>query len=368
MIEKLNIAPELVVRNLRTREGSFCFVARSPELEIVLHETYGRDRLCLKVFTAALENWLREDPSKYCWEDVPLTEVTKAQNLFALDHLAPRVYAVVLLNNRWLAQVTDWAPRRDAIDLGKTSPHLVAQARSCMARYGIRKRKAGKVDLAPRNWIGKWFIDFGGLHFPAPEGYLRSLRHRSRLEKTGDVSERAYQDVPGLEIVGTRHANARVAALDWGGFDFSGKTVLDIGCSMGEMSRAASDRGARRVVGVDRYTAGVAYEISNWLGYWNVDHYKVKLPKGLNRIALFSGIETFDVVLCFSVVNHIGGWKRWIADLLKPDGVLFFEGHGRMPPETYAPLLEQDFKRVEFLGTVTDCHERALFLCTEPMR
>ena len=75
----------------------------------------------------------------------------------------------------------------------------------------------------------------------APRGYLQGIR----IEDTSGKS---------LETRGLGDSFSALALWDSHGFptDFSGKTVLDVGCNTGFFSLVAKLRGARRVMGIDR--------------------------------------------------------------------------------------------------------------------
>jgi len=75
----------------------------------------------------------------------------------------------------------------------------------------------------------------------APRGYLQSIRIEDASGKS-------------LETRGPTDCFSALALWDRHGFpaDFSGKTVLDVGCNGGFFSLVAKLRGAKRVMGVDR--------------------------------------------------------------------------------------------------------------------
>ena len=59
---------------------------------------------------------------------------------------------------------------------------------------------------------------------------------------------RDYQEIPGMRT-GRRKLDDRVAGFD--ADDFAGKSVLDLGCNIGQMSLYAAECGAKRVLGVE---------------------------------------------------------------------------------------------------------------------
>ena len=105
--------------------------------------------------------------------------------------------------------------------------------------------------------------------------------------------------------------------------------------------------------------AEVAQEMANWLGYWNVDFYGLRLPHEHDRIAEWSGIKKFDIVLALSVKQTRP--VPWVFELC--GGVCYFEGHVPDKEHTYRATLEEHFSRVEFLGMTKDHGPRPLFRC-----
>jgi len=355
MIPNLFIPKSLLQRAEDTHVSSFCFVANSPQLEKGLKTLYGRDGLCLKVFQELGEG-APPDPEQFFWVRVPLSETTRVQNLYALYGLAPRVYDIVLINKRRLAQVTDYVLPRGEPD--------IAQFFKIADHFHIRT--VTNWDIGERNWRGRQFVDFSGLYFGDKETYITEMKDRAQAmiygSRKGETGKKAYQAVPELGILGDRVMSTRIAAMGWGSEEFRGCTVLDLGCNLGGMVRAAYQRSALRSVGVDhKYIAGAATEVCNWLGYWNVDVLGLDLPRDAYRIEEMTGIGQFDVVFALSIFNHMGGYASWIPDLCKKE--LYLEGHGGDLPGRYEKELRQDFGSVAFLGYVTDNLRRPIFRC-----
>ena len=171
-----------------------------------------------------------------------------------------------------------------------------------------------------------------------------------------------YQGVPAIGLGGRRDFQRRIEWMRLDEIDFRGRSVLDIGCNLGNFCREAAQRGAVRAVGVDLPEAtGPAAEIANWLGFWNLDFLALDLPGQAAEITAQSGIASFDVVFLLAAVRHVGGWADWINDLCAD--VLYLEGHSVDKPETYQARLEQDFRKVEYMGQTKDHFSRPLFRC-----
>lgn len=85
--------------------------------------------------------------------------------------------------------------------------------------------------------------------------------------------------------------------------DFRGRTVLDLGSNLGELSRAARERGAARVLGVeyDEFFVAIARAVT--------------LLNDIEEVEFRQGdiadpdvyVEHFDIVLAFSVFQYVGG-------------------------------------------------------------
>ncbi len=345
-MRELEIEPELLVKNEKTHKSSYCFVVYSKSVEVLLREIYGREQLCLKVFRRRLG---KRKPEVFGWGQVAFPETARVQNLFAWHGLAPRVIDLVMVGGR-AAQVVQFAS-------GEGEPNLAGLA-AVAQRYSIKAKKVN-WDLNERNWVGGKFVDFSGLYFADPEAYKQELVRRAHTRREKFIGV-AYQGVEALGIKGTRDMAHRLGVMRLAELDFEGKTVLDLGCNLGAFSRYAFERGARRVVGVDRI-AQLAYEVSNLLGYWQIDFVEARLPGDLGRVVNACGIKRFDIVFATAVSKHMGGFAPWMADLC--GGTLIFEGHGKIPPERYEADLRAAFKRVKFLGITEDNYRRGVWRC-----
>lgn len=348
---KMTLDESLLVRHKDAAVSSYCFVAYGDEIEEILCRRYGREGLCLKVFPA---DWDRlEDVT---WGRVPLEETVVIQNLFALHGIAPRVYDVLWLNGKQAAQVTRFL-KPESLDRD------VGRFQELMAEYGIEYVKNYDV-LGKHNWIAGKMVDFSGLRFANRNDYIMDLRGRAYTRRGKNINT-AYQSVPQLGIRGTRNTKHRTEMMRLDDVDFQDANVLDIGCNLGAFCREAKDRGARRVVGVDRREIpGLATEVCNLTGHWDIDFVNVPLAESAPNkanIVEAGGFEGYDVVFCMAVQNYFGGYADWIASLC--EGILYLEGHGGEDRSRYQAVLERDFAVVEFLDTTTDNYTRPLFRC-----
>jgi 2-polyprenyl-3-methyl-5-hydroxy-6-metoxy-1,4-benzoquinol methylase len=102
---------------------------------------------------------------------------------------------------------------------------------------------------------------------------------------------------------------------------------LDVGCGLGYSSKEASVKGAK-VTGID---------IGNKL----IEKSKIKVPKAKFIVASASKLpfnnDTFDIVLCTEVIEHVNNQKKTIEEILrvlKNGGLLVITSPNRL----YRPL------------------------------
>ena len=347
----LDVAPELAkitpADAKAGKQGVFTFIARSPDLQIILEKEFGRPNLCLKVFKDKLEPL-----DKFCWSQGSLlAECTRVQNLFALEGFAPRVYEIVLVNGQNWAQVTDYVETEGEPD------------RPAVAEMMARRKLSAVVNSNPKNWVGKWLVDFQAFAFIQPEAYEKSLVSQAYEVAAWGSRDEPYQAIGELQTEGQRDFGHRAIAMRLDEIDFTGKTVLDLGCNLGVFCHEVYARGAKRAVGVDLpHVTELASELANWLGYWNLDFFGLHLPAGKDQIAPLSKIDQFDVVLALSVDRQVG-YAPWMAGLVAEGGTFYLEGHVAQHEVTFRARLEEDFIEVECLGATRDHGPRPLFRC-----
>jgi SAM-dependent methyltransferase len=124
-------------------------------------------------------------------------------------------------------------------------------------------------------------------------------------------------------------------ALPW----CEGKDVLDVACGVGYGSVVLAER-ARRVVGIDRDEAAIAYAHSRYGGE------NVEFRVG-DALALDEPAGTYDVVCSFETIEHVPDQERFLAGIarvLRPDGV-FVVSTPHVPTTTRNP--DNPFHEVE---------------------
>jgi len=146
--------------------------------------------------------------------------------------------------------------------------------------------------------------------------------------------------------------------------DFKGKSVLDLGCNLGQMALHAAECGAERVLGVE-YDREAFIEARNIRDRKKLQSLRYKLDD-LDNPLFWHHIERHDTVLLLSVIdtkeleNRFGVLSR---ACMKCNDVLYLEGHGGQPRSRYFQYIldNTDFTQVEHVG----CYEgRDMFRCS----
>ena len=126
--------------------------------------------------------------------------------------------------------------------------------------------------------------------------------------------------------------------------DYSGKTILDLGCGIGVFSKDLSNK-AQKVVGIDISEKCIEYAKSK-NNSDNIDYFTMDI-NNLNLIK-----EKFDIVFSDMVFNYIEDYDKLllnIYELLNDDGIVVFS---QVHPISTASLGEsswvQDIDRLRF--------------------
>jgi hypothetical protein len=318
-----------------------------------LQKIYHRDNLALKVFhncpqPMEMSIYMCFWGSYIQGDGERLSAVSKIQNWFAAEYLAPRVYDLIWLARdgiKYPAQVTDYIGGEMLAD--KRDEELDRKVRLLNAfadTLGILPQ-----DIASSNFKGGKLLDFQRFVFRPP--FRTNLIERIK-EGLGFGDGTPYQSVEELNIFGKRNNLERykiLAPVIKNDIKRLPKnfTVLDFGCNGAFFLRRAFDWGAGYGVGVDRKSVMMtAREITNYLGYFNADFF-TELPEG-----------KFDMAFYLSMDIHFP-----FEDFVKSVGkVLYLEGHSKHPKEKYFEMLKPHFKQVDLLGGTTDFGgERLLF-------
>jgi hypothetical protein len=172
-----------------------------------------------------------------------------------------------------------------------------------------------------------------------------------------------YQEIPGISD-GMRKISDRTQHFDT--LEFEGKTVLDLGCNVGQMSFWAHEAGASQVTGIefDLMAFAKAMEYRDKLG---IDPERVRFKlDDLDLPTAWHNLTTHDIVMLLSVidtkelVNRFGILAR---ACMKTREIMYLEGHLKQPPVKYMNMLLSytDFTSIRCVGRAAG---RDLFRCT----
>jgi hypothetical protein len=329
------------------QSGFYSFISRDEHL---LREVTDRPGVCLKVFFTPLVGSIDD----YYWghpfmassnrmspryERTRLVDAVIIQNLLAWHGLAPRVYEIILL--RWEGKeypallVDDLGFSHDLTGLNEREK-IFETAKKLGTKYGFR------VDFEDigqaSNFVKGKIVDIQGFQLE-PDYKDRVIK---RYKDYAKWAENTYQSIPELGIKGYRDNERRAELMQLDKIDFKDKYVVDIGCSGGFYCRYAANKGAKRVMGIDLpEVIDTAFEISNLLGYYNVDFVGSELEKEKDYDF---GIAP-NIIFYLSVQRYFG-----YAPYLKKAETVIYEHNGDEPEEQVIELFMQDFKNMKDLG------------------
>ncbi len=159
-----------------------------------------------------------------------------------------------------------------------------------------------------------------------PVDEREASRQAGTEREASDVPERAAPDQMSEHLMESEHRGRYLWAADLAG----GLEVIDAGCGTGYGSEIIAAAGARRVVGVDISQEAIDYARSS------SSHAASEFHVGALHELPFDD-ASFDLAVCFEVIEHVEEQPRAIAELrrvLKPSGVLAISSPNR---DVYPP-------------------------------
>lgn len=322
----------------------------------VLRDVYGRSEAVLKLFHVPMKT---DNIGDYYWGSAwrglslertveigktsKLWEATVIQNLLWLGGLAARVYALITVETDgkvYPAQLVEYLDEADEVVDPKERWETVdkyLQRFGCLVWHkeqaGIRDYRQGKV------------IDVQGARFTD-----RTKDAIRNFATSGAYGSGIYQSIEELGIgAHPRNTKQRIQEMGLDTVSFGGKNVLDVGCNVGTFCNYASDRGARRVIGIDlEKQVKAAQVLSTYLGYFNVDYHIIDLKK-------FDDVFTSPDITFFLSMNVHVGFPEWIARTTSE--LLIFEENakgGNYKTDYWIKELSKYFSRIEHVGYTTD--------------
>lgn len=171
-----------------------------------------------------------------------------------------------------------------------------------------------------------------------------------------------------LELQGQREPMERIKLVP---LDFTGLTVLDIGCNQGGMLYSLSSKLAHGVgIDFDSRLVNAANKIRSHAGISNLDFYVFNLEKeDLNLIRDFLPAERVDIVFLLAVCMWIDNWKEVIQFAKSISGHMLFETNGKPEQQMeQVDYLQSLYKSVELLSEQSKedvlQRNRKLYLCS----
>ena len=156
--------------------------------------------------------------------------------------------------------------------------------------------------------------------------------------------DRAYQTIGDHK--GIRDMEHRFEVMDF--LDsFEGKTVIDIGCSVGAICIEAKKRGAKRVVGIDykKETIDVAKKVASEYNL-DIEYYTFDVDDGLDSLKLIIGDEKFDYTFALSIWGHVS--KQKLSNIINyyTNDICWFEGHSLVWTDDTKNNMELNFNQL----------------------
>lgn len=138
--------------------------------------------------------------------------------------------------------------------------------------------------------------------------------------------------------------------------DWTGKTVLDLGCAGGFMSEAIANKGAH-VTGIDPASQAIEAAREHAL----LVDLPIRYDVGVGEHLPYDD-EAFDVVVCVDVLEHVAELNEVLAEVarvLKPGGVFVYDTINRNALSRFMTItIAEDVLRLLPKGT----HDPALFI------
>lgn len=171
-------------------------------------------------------------------------------------------------------------------------------------------------------------------------------------------------NVSGLFLQGQRNLEERYARIP---FDFTGKSVIDMGCNQGGMLFAIADK-IKSGTGID-YDSRVINAANKIRGYTKNNHiefYTFNMEKeDLDLVRDFIPAGKVDVAFLLAVCVYLSNWRDVIDMTTKIADNLLFEANGKPDQQRQQhEHLRTRYKTVRLLSSDSDDrHVRNLYWC-----
>ena len=349
--------------------GTWAFLAGDRKLIHRIAQYFCRYReqaLCLKIWQYPIHtellselNWgryfnMEKEPSIDVNKSGSLLEALKVQQFASGLGLAPPVFGIFVLMTKqakFVAILTQHPKALPAV-AWREPQEIVDKIDEMAVKFGF-DRPWGDVETA-NNFINGRLIDWQHAKFsPQYTDFLREFY----LSNT-QFGASKYQTASPIGVTeGIRDSDKRISDLGLDMLEFSGSTILDLGCNGGQMLNYALTRGARFGLGIDwpKVIQAAAY-LSNYLGHFNVQYLSHALHEGLPYDDM--PLRRFDYVLNLSMVTHIGV-PDYLTDLSK---IMVIEINHPEQVEMARAALAPNWNIAE-MGKSTDHGDRTIWHC-----
>lgn len=339
----------------KSGSGAYTAIVKDEDTKdyLDINNIYGRENICLKIFYKEflpIDDFIWGDKIKMNGNN--LIDCTIIQNLYAMDNVAPRIYDLIILqlqDRKYYAQITDFIigePRKlsDAENIRK-------KLTKTSAKYNIKKT----IDNNNNNIMGEYWVDYQSFYFADKEKYFNNLIEKIKILSPCSNANIPYVDIEELGLKGMRDFKHRVERYKFNEIDFKGKTVIELGCNCGEFCREMARRGAKKIIGIDRYQEMIQIEkeLNNYLGYFNIDLYaeNLKCDDVADKIKKITGIDKFDIILFLSMDQHVG-FPKDVGNICKE--LFILEGGVAQKKEYFTEKMDKEFEKVYFDGITSD--------------
>ena len=238
-----------------------------------------------------------------------------------------------------------------------------------MAGIDIRTYFVDPSSNEPLVWTEHGLVDSeGGVRFPMRDGIPRFVDDAAH--ENFEIQWKRFSRVQLDSVNGTTQSRDRLLAQS--GFsptEFEGKTILEVGCGAGRFTEILLDLGAR-VVSLD-YSGAVEANARTHADA--VAEGRAVFAQG-DVFRLPVADRSFDIVLCYGVVQHTGDASKAVRCLwekVKPGGVLLVDRY-RIGLQNVMPLkylLRPITRRIptHILLSVVDRYVRGVFPLQVPV-
>lgn len=198
---------------------------------------------------------------------------------------------------------------------------------------------------------------------------LLNYTKKSGSTYSGEIYNAGYHTIKIGEktLVGQRNPAQRLENIP---YDFTNKSVLDIGCNQGGMLREIADK-IKFGVGLDYDSRmiNVANRIKSFERKNNLSFYVFDLEKeNLAYINDFLPTEKLDVCFLLSVCMWLKNWKELLWFVKQNSTILIFESNGNEKQQNeQISFLKTLYKEVNLINETSEDDplqkKRMLFLC-----